>query len=135
MRTVRNSKALNYEKSERFLRKEALRKGVYVKEVNMPVSNFVQLFNKRVAPFLTMESVSQAVEQALKACNSLYKDEYGTDRIKVEDSNMPGLVDNKFDLLNAYLFSEITNRQHLNEQEQSATIEKLCYFIEELAEK
>jgi hypothetical protein len=125
----------DYANTERYLKKEALRKGVYVKEVNMPVSNFVQLFKRKVVPFLTVESVSQVVEQALKSCNSLYKDEYGTDRVNVHDSNMPGLVENKFDLLNAYLLNEINNKKELNEQEQSATIEKLCYFIEDLAER
>lgn len=125
----------DYETCERYMKKEALRKGVYVKEVNMPVSNFAQLFSRKVAPFLSMESVAQVVEHALKACNSLYKDEYGTDRVKVQHSNMPGLVDNEFDLLNAYLLNELTTRQHLDEHEHSETIQRLCYFIEDLAER
>lgn len=128
-------KKKNYDTCERYMKKEALRKGVYVKEVNMPVSNFAQMFSRKVAPFLSIERVSQVVEHALKACNSLYKDELGTDRVKVEDSNMPGLVENKFDLLNAYLLNELTSEQHMDEEEHSKTIQRLCYFIEDLAER
>lgn len=128
-------KQREYTYIDRYLKKEALRKGIVVKEVNMPVNSFAALFKKHVAPFLSLDVVFQVVEKALAACNSLYQDEDGIIRVKVQDSNMPGLVDNKFDEVNAYLLSEINKSKPLNEREQSVTIQNLCFFIEDLAQE
>lgn len=118
---------------ERILHKEALRRGVFVKQVDMPLNHFVQMFKQRVVPYLPFKDVFKIVEQAASSCDGYYVSTDGTKYLKVQDSNMPGFVDNKFDLLNASIFEEMNRTQHLNEFQQSNIMHNLCCFIEDVA--
>lgn len=123
----------DYISVDRLLHKEALRKGVSVKQVDMPLTRFARLFKQRIAPYLPLERAFKIVENATEVCNGFYISNDGTKHVKVEDSNMPGLVENKFDLLNASLFEEISKTTPLNEIQQGYIIHNLCDFIEDVA--
>jgi len=120
---------------ERYLKKNALYQGVYIKKIDMPLKLFMNLVKVFLPPMYSKEVIQSIVEQALYQCGVVYKDSTGITHVHLEDSNMPGLTENNFDRFNLYVYEGICNKFTLTEREKNQLILKLSLMIESVADR